>query len=332
MDDPPTLVTLGDIRDAARRLDGIALRTPLLSFTTPDGRDILLKPESLQQIGAFKIRGAYNAIARLDDAARARGVVAASSGNHAQGVARAARLLGVPATVFMPVDAPAVKRDRVRADGARIIDWDPADPVFIQDHARAFAAEHDVTLIHSYDNEDVIAGQGTAGLEVAEDLAVGAMLVPVGGGGLISGIATAVRALHPGARIVGVEPALAADAQESFRGGELVAWPRERSRQTIADGTRTNLAPRTFAHIRRLVDDIVTVDEDEIAAAVRLLAERSRLVVEPSGALAVAAAAFRAGETGLTTADGPVVALVSGGNVDPDRFRAYLEAPIPVPR
>ena len=333
MDDTPTPVTLGDIRDAARRLEGIALRTPLLSFTTPDDRNITLKPESLQQIGAFKIRGAYNAIARLDDAARARGVVAASSGNHAQGVARAARLLGVPATVFMPVDAPSVKRDRVRADEARIIDWDPADPVFIQDHARAFAAEHDVTLVHSYDNDDVIAGQGTAGLEVAEDLAsVGAMLVPVGGGGLISGIATAVRALHPGARIVGVEPALAADAQESFRGGELVAWPRERSRRTIADGTRTNLAPRTFAHIRRLVDDIVTVDEDETAAAVRLLAERSRLVVEPSGGLAVAAATFRAGEAGLTTVDGPVIALVSGGNVDPDRFRAYLEAPIPDPR
>ena len=333
MDDTATLVSLDDIRAAARRLDGIALRTPLLSFATPDGRAVLLKPESLQPIGAFKIRGAYNAIARLEKAQRARGVVAASSGNHAQGVARAARLLGVSATVFMPVDAPSVKRERVRADEARIIDWDPADPVFIQDHARAFAAEHGVTLIHSYDNPDVIAGQGTAGLEVAEDLkTLGTMLIPVGGGGLISGIATAVRALHPGARIVGVEPALAADAQESFRGGELVAWPRERSRRTIADGTRTNLAPRTFAHIRRLVDDIVTVEEDEIAAAVRLLAERSRLVVEPSGALSVAAATFRARETGIATVDGPVVALVSGGNVDPDRFRAYLEAPIPDPR
>jgi threonine dehydratase len=295
MDEPVSQVTLDDIRAAARRLDGIALRTPLVPFTTPDGRALLLKPESLQAIGAFKIRGAYNAIARLDDPARSRGVVAASSGNHAQGVARAARLLGVPATVFMPVDAPAVKRERVLADGARIIDWDPADPVFIQDHARSYAAEHGVTLVHSYDNDDVIAGQGTAGLEVAEALdSVGAMLVPVGGGGLISGIATVIRALHPTARIIGAEPALAADAQESFRGGRLVAWPRERSRRTIADGTRTNLAQRTFAHIRRLVDDIVTVDEDEIAAAVRLLAERSRLVAEPSGALAVAVATFRA--------------------------------------
>jgi threonine dehydratase len=333
MDEPIAQVTLDDIRAAARRLERIALRTPLVPFTTLEGRDILLKPESLQSIGAFKIRGAYNAIARLDDAARARGVVAASSGNHAQGVARAARLLGIPATVFMPVDAPAVKRDRVLADGARIIDWDPADPVFIQDHARSYADEHGVTLVHSYDDNDVIAGQGTAGLEVAEALdTVGAMVVPVGGGGLISGIATAVRGLHPRARIVGVEPALAADAQESFRGGRLVAWPRDRSRRTIADGTRTNLAPRTFAHIRRLVDDIVTVDEDEIAAAVRLLAERSRLVVEPSGALAVAVATFRAHEAGLIGIDGPVVALVSGGNVDADRFRAYLEASVPDPR
>ena len=333
MDEPVSQVTLDDIRAAAGRLDGIALRTPLVPFTTPDGRALLLKPESLQAIGAFKIRGAYNAIARLDDPARARGVVAASSGNHAQGVARAARLLGVPATVFMPIDAPGVKRERVLADGARIIDWDPADPVFIQDHARAYAAEHGVTLVHSYDNDDVIAGQGTAGLEVAEALdSVGAMLVPVGGGGLISGIATVIRALHPTARIIGAEPALAADAQESFRGGQLVAWPRKRSRRTIADGARTNLAPRTFAHIGRLVDDIVTVDEDEIAAAVRLLAERSRLVVEPSGALAVAAATFRAREAGLTGIDGPIVALVSGGNVDPARFRGYLEAPIPDPR
>jgi threo-3-hydroxy-L-aspartate ammonia-lyase len=330
MDQPTAFVTLASIRDAAERLRGIALVTPLVPFATLDGRPILLKAESLQPIGAFKIRGAYNAISRLDGAARERGVVAASSGNHAQGVARAARLLGVRATVFMPVDAPAVKRDRVRADGAQIIEWDPADPVFIQDHARAFSAEHGAALIHSYDNDDVIAGQGTAGLEIAEAVEdLGALLVPVGGGGLISGMATAVRALHPRTRIVGVEPALAADAQESFRSGRLVQWPRELGRRTIADGARTNLAPRTFDHITRLVDDIVTVDEAEIAAAVRLLAERSRLVVEPSGALGVAAATFRAAEAGLGNVDGLVVALVSGGNVDPARFRVYLDAPVP---
>ena len=260
-------------------------------------------------------------------------MVASSSGNHGQGVARAARLLGVPATVFMPADATAVKLERVRADGAEVITVDPLGPVTNQEAARAYAETHGIPFIHSYDNDDVIAGQGTAGLEIAEAVDdLGALLVPVGGGGLISGMATAVRALHPNARIVGVEPELAADAQESFRGGELVAWPRERSRRTIADGARTNLAPRTFAHIQRLVDDIVTVDEAEIAAAVRLLAEQARLVVEPTGALAVAAATFRAAEAGLTGIDGSVVALVSGGNVDPDRYREYLEAPIPDPR
>jgi threonine dehydratase len=323
-------VTIDTISEAGEGLRGIAMRTPLVPFTTPAGRPLLLKAESLQAIGAFKIRGAYNAIARLRPEEWERGVVAASSGNHAQGVARAARLLGTHATIFMPVDAPAVKQERVRADGAEVVGWDPADPVFIQDAAAAFAAERGLALVHSYDNEAVIAGQGTVGLEIAEDLAdLAAVLVPVGGGGLISGIATAVRGLRPGVRIVGVEPALAADAQESLRGGELVQWPRELGRRTIADGTRTNLSRRTFGYISRLVDDIVTVDDDEIAAAVRLIAERSRLVVEPSGALGVAAACFRAEEAGLDGREGAIVAVISGGNVDPERYRAYLEASIP---
>jgi threonine dehydratase len=330
MSETDRMVTIDDIRSAAERLRGIALATPLVPFITPDGRSILLKAESLQPIGAFKIRGAYNAIALLDATERGRGVVASSSGNHGQGVARAARLLGVAATVFMPADATAVKLERVRADGAKVITVDPLGPVTNQEAARAHAETHGIRFIHSYDNDDVIAGQGTAGLEIAKAVGdLGALLVPVGGGGLISGMATAVRALHPNARIIGVEPELAADAQESFRGGQLVAWPRERSRRTIADGARTNLAQRTFAHIQRLVDDIVTVDEVEIAAAVRLLAERARLVVEPTGALAVAAATFRPAEAGLTGVDGQVVVLVSGGNVDPDRYRTYLEAPIP---
>jgi threonine dehydratase len=330
MNDLRQPVTLDAIRAAAERLRGVALTTPLVPFTTPDGRPVLLKAETLQPVGSFKIRGAYNAIASLDFAVRSRGVVASSSGNHAQGIARAARLLGVAATVFMPADATAVKLERVRADGATVITVDPLGPVTNQEAARAYGETHGIPFIHSYDNDDVIAGQGTSGLELAEALdQLGALLVPVGGGGLISGMATAVRAIHPNARIVGVEPELAADAQESFRGGELVAWPREKSGRTIADGARTNLAPRTFAHIQRLVDDIVTVDEAEIAAAVRLLAERARLVGEPTGALAVAAATFRAADAGLTGIDGPVVALVSGGNVDPDRYREYLEAPIP---
>jgi threonine dehydratase len=230
----------------------------------------------------------------------------------------------------MPVDAPAVKQDRVRADGAHVVHWDPASPTSAPDVAAALAAERGLALIHSYDNEDVIAGQGTVGLEIAEAVEdLGAVLVPIGGGGLISGVATALRALRPAVRIIGVEPALAADAQESFRAGRLVQWPTALGRRTIADGTRVNLSPRTFEHVRRLVDDIVTVDEDEIAAAIRLLAEGSRLVVEPSGALAAAAVCFRSGEAGLGAVDGSIVAVISGGNVDPARYRAYLAAPIP---
>ena len=330
---PDPLVTIDRIRAAARLLEGVATVSPLVPFTTPDGRSILLKAESLQGIGAFKIRGAYHAIVRLDEAVRARGVVAPSSGNHAQGVARAARLLGIPATIFMPANAATIKLERVRADGAEVITVDPDGPLSNQEAARRHAGERGQALIHSYDDDDVIAGQGTVGLEIAEALegitAPGAVLVPIGGGGLISGVATALRALRPRIRIIGAEPALAADAQESFRGGHLVAWPAAKSRQTIADGARTNLSPRTFAHIRALVDDIVTVDEEEIAATIRLVAERARLVIEPSGALAVAAATFRSEEAGLAGVEGPVVALISGGNVDPERYVEYLRAPVP---
>ncbi len=330
MDATVDLVTLDAIRAAADRLAGIALHTPLVRFTTPAGSQLLLKAESLQPIGAFKIRGAYNAVAGLDTASRAAGIAAASSGNHAQGVARAARLLGVEATIVMPVDAPGIKQERVRADGATIVHWDPTGPDWIQDVADRLAAERGLAMIHAFDNADVIAGQGTVGLEIAEAVDdLGAVLVPIGGGGLISGLATAIRALRPGTRIIGVEPALAADAQESFRSGTLVRWPTALGRRTISDGTRVNIVPRTFAHIRALVDDIVTVEEDEIAAAVRLVAERSRLVVEPSGALVAAAATYHWAEAGLDRVAGTVVGVVSGGNVDPDRYRDYLAAPIP---
>jgi len=332
--DPSDHVTIDTIRAAAERLRGVALETPLIPFETPAGRQILLKAESLQAIGSFKIRGAYNAIAALGEAARSGGVVAASSGNHAQGVARAARLFGIEATIVMPADAPAIKQARVRADGARVIHWDPGRPSHATPHeqAIALAAERGLPMIHSFDDDTVIAGQGTVGLEVAarvDDLA--AVLVPIGGGGLIGGIATAVRERHRNVRIVGVEPALAADAQESFRTGRLVRWPTELGRRTIADGTRVNLSERTFAYIRRLVDDIVTVEESEIMAAVRLVAERARIVAEPSGALTAAAVCFRSAAAGLDRLSGTVVAVISGGNLDTDRLRACLEAPIPNP-
>jgi threonine dehydratase len=323
------LVTLVEIRAAAERLRGIAVRTPLVAFGPAADRRFL-KAESLQPIGAFKLRGAYAAISMLSPEARARGVITYSSGNHAQGVARAARLLGAPAVVVMPSDAPAIKRERVALDGAQIVSVGPASDER-QRVAETIAAERGLSIIPPFDDDRIIAGQGTIGLELIEDLPdLAVVLVPVGGGGLASGIAVAVRALRPEARVIGVEPELAADAQESLAKGEIVGWPAELVSRTIADGTRTQaIGPRTFAHLRANLDSIVTVSEVEIAAAVRLAAERSRLVVEPSGALGIAAMAFLARSLGLDRAAGPVVAIVSGGNVDPARYLEYLDAPIP---
>ena len=323
------LVTIDAIRAAAERLRGITIRTPLVGFGGPADRHFL-KAESLQPIGAFKLRGAYVAMESLAPEALARGVITYSSGNHAQGVARAARLLGAPAVVVMPSDAPSIKRDRVAADGAEIVIVGTASDER-QRVAEQIAAERGLAIIPPFDHDRIIAGQGTVGLEIVEDLPdVTAVLVPIGGGGLASGVATAVKALRPSTRVIGVEPELAADAQASFRRREIVRWPADQVSRTIADGTRTQaLGERTFAHLLAHLDDIVTVSESEISAGVRLAAERSRLVVEPSGALAVAALAFHAAETGVSDVPGPVVAVVSGGNVEPEAYRRYLEAPLP---
>lgn len=326
------LVSLEDIRAAARGLAGIALRTPLITFGTAGrgGPRVLLKAESLQPIGAFKIRGAYHAIAALDPAERARGIVTHSSGNHAQGVARAARLLGIRAVIVMPSDAPAVKRARVEADGAEIVTVGTASGER-EAMAERLVETDRLVLIPPYDDDRIIAGQGTVGLEIAEDVPdLAGVLIPIGGGGLASGVAVAVRALHPRARILGVESELAADAAESLRSGRIVRWEPERTSRTIADGTRSQaIGQRPFAHLSRLLDGIVTVTEAEIAATVRLIAEESRLVVEPSGALAPAAARFRAVAAGINALEGTVVAIVSGGNVDPERYRALLASPLP---
>jgi threonine dehydratase len=326
---PTDLVGIEDIRAAADRLRGIALRTPLVAYGSTDRRQ-LLKAESLQWIGAFKLRGAYNAIATLPPDQRARGVITYSSGNHAQGVARAARLLGIGAVVVMPSDAPNIKRERVAADGAQLVIVGTASDER-QQVAEAIADERGLAIIPPFDDDRIIAGQGTVGLEIAEDLPdLAAVLVPIGGGGLASGVAAAVKAVAPAARIIGVEPELAADARASLAAGEIVRWPADKVSRTIADGTRTQaLGVRTFAHLRAHLERVVTVSEEEIAAAVRLAAERSRLVVEPSGALGIAALTFHAAELGLGAVAGPVVAVVSGGNVDPDRYRELLAAPIP---
>ena len=303
---------------------------PLVPYGPPEDR-VLLKAESLQPIGAFKIRGAYVAIAGLAPAERDRGVITYSSGNHAQGVARAARLLGAPAVIVMPSDAPAIKRERVAADGAEIVTVGTASEER-RERAEAIAAERGLAIIPPYDDDRIIAGQGTVGLEIAEDLAGCRRWSSCRSAAADSRVASPWRSRRcvPGARVIGVEPELAADARESLERGEIVGWSAADVSRTIADGTRTQaLGRRTFAHLRAHLDGIVTVSEAEIAAAVRLAAERSRLVAEPSGALALAAIAFRGDELGLRDLDGPVVGVISGGNVDPAQYRAYLEAPLP---
>jgi threonine dehydratase len=320
------LVGLAEIRAAAATLAGVALRTPLLAFGPPERREYL-KAESLQPIGAFKIRGAYVAIAALPAEIRALGVITYSSGNHAQGVARAARLFGIPAVIVMPSDAPAIKLERVAADGAEVVIVGPSSEER-RLTAEAIAAERGLSIIPPFDDDRIIAGQGTCGLEIAEDLPdLAAVLVPVGGGGLAAGVATAVKALRPSARVIGVESELAADARDSLRAGRVVTWPAEQVGRTIADGTRTQaIGRRNLAHFLAHLDDIVTVSEDDIVAAVGLAAEECRLVVEPSGALSIAALRFRASEAGLSGLTGSLVAVVSGGNLDPLRYRELLGA------
>jgi threonine dehydratase len=327
--DPP-LVGLDAIRAAAERLRGIALRSPLVPFgSTPSGARILLKAESLQPVGAFKIRGAYNAIAQLTEAERARGVVSHSSGNHAQGVARAARLLGTHAVIVMPSDAPAIKRQRVEADGAEIVTVGPASTAR-EEMAERLIAERGLVFVPPYDDDRVIAGQGTLGLELVEDVPdLAAVLVPIGGGGLASGVASAVKLLRPDVRVVGVESELAADAAESLASGRIVRWDADRTSRTIADGTRSQaIGRRPLEHLSRRLDAVVTVTEAEIAATVRQIAEEARLICEPSGALAPAAARFHAREAGVDSATGTIVAIVSGGNVDPDRYLGLLASPL----
>jgi threonine dehydratase len=313
------LVTLDEIRAAAERIRGAAIHTPLLRW---DDRT-WLKPESLQPVGAFKMRGAYNAVASLSDAERARGVVTYSSGNHAQAVARAARLLGASAVIVMPEDAPPVKVEGVRRDGAEIV---VAGRTGEERHAVALElVERDGrVMIEPYDDRRIIAGQGTCGLEIAEDLpAVTSVLIPVSGGGLSAGIATAIKALAPNARVIGVEPELAADARESLASGEIVRWDGSLTTRTMADGLRVeHLGWLPFLHLRRFMNEIVTVSEEGMADAMRQLATRARLVVEASGAAGMAA--HLSGAAPQPEGDDHRVIVISGGNVDPLSFARIL--------
>jgi threonine dehydratase len=317
------MIGLEDIAVARGRLRGVALRTPLVPC--PGGtrnRVLYFKPESLQPTGAFKLRGAYNKISSLSPEERGRGVVAHSSGNHAQAVAYAARALDTRAVIVMPRGASRVKLDATAALGAEIVLVGP-DSSERSRRAEELAAEHGYVPVPPYDDEVLMAGQGTIGAEILEDLPeVDSVLVPVSGGGLIGGISAAIKLSRPEVRVIGVEPELAADARASLESGELVEFAADQVSRTIADGLRVQrLGDAPFEHVRAFVDDIVTVTEEEILEAMRRLALRVRLVAEPSGAVTFAAHLFHAEELPPSRF---TVAVLSGGNVEPDLLAKVL--------
>ena len=317
----PDAPTYDDVIAAARRLDGHALRTPVLTSRTANaelGAELFFKCENLQRMGAFKFRGAFNALAQFDPAQRRAGVVAFSSGNHAQAIALAARLLGIPATIVMPHDAPAAKVAATRGYGGKVVGYDR----YTEDReaiGRRLAADEGLTLIPPYDHPHVIAGQGTAAKELFEEVGeLDALFVCLGGGGLLGGSALATHALSPRCRLYGVEPAAGNDGQQSLRSGAIV---RIDVPQTIADGAQTqSLGRYTFDIIRRHVDDILTVSDAQLVECMRFFAERMKLVVEPTGCLGYAAAR----EMKAQLAGQRVGIILSGGNVDLARFAALI--------
>jgi threonine dehydratase len=304
------LVTIDDIRAAADRIRGSVVRTPLLPAPWGDPeRPLWIKPENLQPIGAFKVRGAFNAIGRLDEAARAMGVVAYSSGNHAQAVAYAAAAFGIAATIVMPEETSHVKVAATRSHGAEVVLCAAGQREKVADEV---VARTGGVLVPPFDHPDIIAGQGTIGLEIADDLPdVATVLIPVSGGGLASGIGTAIKALCPRARVIGVEPELAADTAQGLAAGHRVDWPIGDRNRTIADGLRSQPSELTFAHLQRVLDEVITVSENDIRDAVREIGLRAHLVSEPSGAVALA------GYRTAQTPQGPTVTILSGGNVEP---------------
>jgi threonine dehydratase len=317
-----SIVSLGEIFAARARISSVALLTPLVALPVPDAAgDVFLKNEGLQVTGSFKLRGAYNRIAQLSAEERERGVITYSSGNHAQGVAYAARALGVKAVIVMPSNVSEMKRAATVALGAEIAIVGPSS-LERKQKAEALAAEFGYVVVPPYDDARIIAGQGTVGLEILEQLAdVDLVLAPVSGGGLLSGVAAAIKHERPEVRVVGVEPELAGDARESFRSGTLVTWPAEMTTRTICDGLRTqSLGVLNFEHIRTFVDDIVTVTEDEVRAAVRVLYANG-ITAELSGAVTTAAVLFH--ETELLPYR-KVVAVISGSNVESSVLQGIL--------
>jgi len=311
------LVTLAELRSAQQRISGVAVHTPLVAFE----RGLWVKAEGLQPIGSFKLRGAYNKIAQLSPAQRACGVITYSSGNHAQGVAYAARAVGAKAMIVMPVNAPGIKVQSTKALGAEIVMVGPTTGER-QAKAEELAAQHGYVIIPPYNDRDIIAGQGSCGLEmIADRPTVDLVLAPVGGGGLISGVSAAVKLVKPEVHVVGVEPELANDAAQSFKTGKIVAFTGDQS-QTAADGLRSqSVGSLNFEHIQAYVDDIITVTEEEIREAMRRTIVGTRLVPEPSGVVTIAAALFHREQ--LPPAR-ETVAIMSGGNVDPAFLRSVL--------
>ncbi|MBY4725116.1 MULTISPECIES: threo-3-hydroxy-L-aspartate ammonia-lyase [Burkholderia] len=320
----PTLPTYDDVAAAAARLEGHAHRTPVMTSRTIDealGAHVFFKCENLQRMGAFKFRGAFNALSRFDAAQRRNGVVAFSSGNHAQAIALSARMLGIPATIVMPQDAPAAKMAATRGYGGKVVTYDR----YTEDReqiGRDLAAQHGLTLIPPYDHPDVIAGQGTAAKELFDEVGpLDAVFTPLGGGGLLSGTALATRALSPHATLYGVEPEAGNDGQQSFRSGAIVHIDTPR---TIADGAQTqHLGNLTFPIIRRDVDDILTATDAELIDCMRFFATRMKMVVEPTGCLSFAAVrrmkdALQGKRVGV---------VISGGNVDLENFCALVSTP-----
>lgn len=307
-------ISFNDVKSAAERIAGVANRTPVITSRTLNeltGREIFLKCESFQRGGSFKFRGAYNRISRLGPEERERGVVAFSSGNHAQGVALAARLLGVPATIVMPTDAPAVKVAATRGYGAEIVTYDRMS-TSRDDLAQQLAEERGLTVVPPYNDPFIMAGQGTLALELLDEVPdLDALVTQVGGGGLISGCATAATAIKPAIAVYGVEAEGADDVRQSLHAGSIVTIPPP---TTIADGIRTQSpGPLTFAVIRELVRDVLIVSDAQIVEALRLMVTRLKLVVEPTGAVALAAVL-----AGLLPPEfRRVGVVVSGGNVDP---------------
>jgi threonine dehydratase len=311
------VVTLDEIRAARERIRRIAAITPLVDVSRQAGRPLWLKCESLQPGGAFKIRGAYNMVAQLTAEQRRRGVITYSSGNHGQAVALAARETGAPAVVVMPTTAPRIKVEGARGFGAEVV-FEGTTSLHRRARAEAIAAERGLTMVPPFDHEWIIAGQGTLGLEILDQLpGVATVLAPIGGGGLVSGVSAAIKQSQPGVQVVGIEPSGAAGMKRSIEAGEVRTLDGSSS---IADGL---MAARpgdlNFAHVRTFVDRIDTVEDREIAEAVRWLFVRAKIVAEPSGAATVAAALRDA-----STYAAPVVAIVSGGNLDPGDLAKYL--------